>query len=221
VSHDVDGGAGQVFRAQLHARLTNGQDFRVCGRVVGLRNTIRAFGENFAVRDDHRRERSAAVGHVLPSDLDGALCGSPVSISSSPQPRRLAARCSGNSIAMIGKLRSVVVDCKDPNGLAAFYAELLGGTLAEEDDSWVVVTDRAGHRLAFQRAPQHQPPRFPDPRGSQQFHLDIQVDDVDSAEREVLALGATRVTDAVGENYFRVFRDPAGHTFCLVWGITD
>jgi len=122
---------------------------------------------------------------------------------------------------VIGKLRSVVVDCKDPQALAAFYAEVIGGSLDEEDDSWVVLTDPAGRRLAFQHSPQHAPPQFPDPRGSQQFHLDIQVDDVDDAERKVLELGATRVEDAVGETQFRVFRDPAGHTFCLVWGITE
>jgi hypothetical protein len=29
------------------------------------------------------------------------------------------------------------------------------------------------------------------------------------------------VTDVVADNTFRVFRDPAGHTFCLVWGIAD
>jgi hypothetical protein len=115
----------------------------------------------------------------------------------------------------------VVVDCKDPHMLAAFYAELLGGALTVEEDSWVVVTDPVARRLAFQHSPDHEPPQFPDPHGSQQFHLDIQVDDADKAEREVLALGATRVTDAVGENYFRVFRDPAGHTFCLVWGISE
>ncbi|MFI1235085.1 VOC family protein [Nocardia salmonicida] len=68
--------------------------------------------------------------------------------------------------------------------------------------------------------PEHEPPQFPDPRGSQQLHLDIEVDDIESAQRNVLSLGATRVTDAVGEDNFRVFRDPAGHTFCLVWGIT-
>jgi catechol 2,3-dioxygenase-like lactoylglutathione lyase family enzyme len=120
---------------------------------------------------------------------------------------------------MIGKLRSVVLDCRDPLQLATFYAGVLGGSLEKEDDTWVVLTDPTGRRLAFQLAPEHEPPRFPDPRGSQQFHLDIQVDDVDTAERDVLALGATRVADAVGENSFRVFRDPAGHTFCLVWGI--
>ena len=118
-----------------------------------------------------------------------------------------------------GNSRSVVLDCRDPRALAAFYAELVGGDLAVDDDTWVVLTDPAGRRLAFQYSPQHEPPAFPDPRGSQQFHLDIQVDDPDVAQSQVLALGATRVTGAVGESNFRVFRDPAGHPFCLVWGI--
>jgi catechol 2,3-dioxygenase-like lactoylglutathione lyase family enzyme len=118
---------------------------------------------------------------------------------------------------MIGQLRSVVVDCRDPKALAAFYAELLGGTVRDEDDTWQVLTDPDGRRLAFQYSPEHEPPQFPDPRGSQQFHLDVEVDDIDDAERKVLEIGATRVTDAVGETQFKVFRDPAGHTFCLVW----
>jgi catechol-2,3-dioxygenase len=120
---------------------------------------------------------------------------------------------------MIGQLRSVVVDCKDPKALATFYSEVIGGTVDAEDDTWVVLTDQSGRRLAFQHSPEHEPPRFPDPRGSQQFHLDVVVDDVEDAERKVLELGASRVTDAVGETQFRVFRDPAGHTFCLVWGV--
>jgi catechol 2,3-dioxygenase-like lactoylglutathione lyase family enzyme len=89
---------------------------------------------------------------------------------------------------MIGKLRSVVLDCPEPRRLADFYAAVLGGEVAVED------------------------------HGSQQFHLDIEVDDVDVAESKVLANGATRVPDAVGEDGFRVYRDPAGHPFCLVWG---
>jgi catechol 2,3-dioxygenase-like lactoylglutathione lyase family enzyme len=122
---------------------------------------------------------------------------------------------------MVGKLRSTVIDCRDPRRLATFYAGVLGGSIHEEDDTWTVLTDPAGRRLAFQLSPKHEPPRFPDPHGSQQFHLDIAVDDVEAAEREVLALGATRVTDADEDDLFRVYRDPAGHTFCLVWGISD
>ncbi len=119
---------------------------------------------------------------------------------------------------MIGKLRSVVVDCKDPEQLATFYRGVLGGTVHREDDTWSVLTEPTGRRLAFQLAPEHEPPQFPDLRGSQQFHLDIQVDDVDAAEKDVLALGATRVTDAVEDRTSLEFRDPAGQTFCLVWG---
>ena len=118
---------------------------------------------------------------------------------------------------MIGTLRSVVLDTKDPAGLAEFYAAVLGGEVTAQDDTWVVLTEPGGRRLAFQQAPEHEPPAFPDPRGSQQFHLDILVDDVDEAESKVLAHGATRVTDAVDEDDFRVYRDPAGHPFCLVW----
>jgi len=124
---------------------------------------------------------------------------------------------------MIGKLRSTVIDTKDPAGLAGFYQAVLGGDIAKDDDTWVTLTDPSGRRLAFQLSPKHEPPTFPDPSGSQQFHLDIQVDDdgVDDAERAVVELGATRVTDADENDTFRVFRDPAGHTFCLVWDISD
>ena len=121
---------------------------------------------------------------------------------------------------MIGKLRSVVLDTTDPLKLANFYEGLLGGSVVEVDETWSVLTDPQGTRFAFQLSPEHEAPRFPDPRGSQQFHLDIAVDDIEVAERDVLALGASRVTDTEGEDRFRVFRDPAGHPFCLVWGIT-
>lgn len=94
---------------------------------------------------------------------------------------------------MIGRLRSVVVDGKHPEALAAFYAKVLGGKVEASDETWVVSTTPEGTRLTFQRSPEHEQPRFPDPRGSQQFHLDIHVDDVDAAEREVLALGAVRL----------------------------
>jgi hypothetical protein len=71
--------------------------------------------------------------------------------------------------------------------------------------------------LAFQRAVPYTPPAWPDPDHPQQEHLDIRVDDVDAAERDVLAIGATRVPNE-HENGFRVFADPAGHPFCLVFG---
>ncbi|MET8356178.1 VOC family protein [Micromonospora sp. NPDC005171] len=121
---------------------------------------------------------------------------------------------------MIGQLRSVVIDCPDPRALAAFYAELLGLPLVEEDtddDEWVVLGGPPGHqpRLAFQRALNLRPPAWPDPERPQQFHLDVTVDDIEAAEKAALALGARRLPGE-GEG-FRVYADPAGHPFCLCW----
>jgi catechol-2,3-dioxygenase len=118
---------------------------------------------------------------------------------------------------MIGRLETVVLDTREPLKLARFYADLIGAKVTTEEDDWVTITDDDGRRLSFQTSPQHRSPRFPDPAGSQQFHVDVRVDDVDAAERQVLELGATRVTDAEEDGTFRVFRDPAGHPFCLIW----
>ena len=116
---------------------------------------------------------------------------------------------------MIGSLHSVVIDAPDPHALATFYAELLGLEVeGDPGDDWVWATG-AGHRLAFQEAPDLQPPDWPDPDRPQQFHLDIKVDDVDEAEPKVLALGARRLPG--GGDDFRVYADPVGHPFCLVW----
>ncbi len=119
---------------------------------------------------------------------------------------------------MIGTLRSVVVDCPDPLRLARFWAEVLGGDITQEDADWVVVTGPDGRRLAFQLSPEHRPPQFPDPHASQQIHFDVMIpeDQLEAAQAEVIRLGATWVQD-VDEDQFRVYRDPAGHTFCFVW----
>lgn len=117
---------------------------------------------------------------------------------------------------MIGQLHSVVIDCPDPAALARFYAELLGLDVTREESDWVVLASRDGRtRLDFQLAPNLKAPQWPDPDRPQQFHLDVMVADVDIAEQEVLQLGATRL-DGQGDD-FRVYADPAGHPFCLVW----
>jgi catechol 2,3-dioxygenase-like lactoylglutathione lyase family enzyme len=120
---------------------------------------------------------------------------------------------------VIGRLEKTVLDCPDPRALAAFYAEILGMRVNEDTDGdWVVIGREPGWReLAFQRPAEYVPPNWPDPQRPQQEHLDIRVDDVDEAERAVLALGARRM-HGVHENGFRVFVDPAGHPFCLVYG---
>jgi catechol 2,3-dioxygenase-like lactoylglutathione lyase family enzyme len=119
---------------------------------------------------------------------------------------------------MIGRLEKTVIDCPDPQALAAFYAAVLGMQVNEDLGDWVVIGIGPNDRqLAFQRVATWVPPRWPDPQHPQQLHLDIRVDDVDESERAVVALGARRVPTA-RETGFRVFVDPAGHPFCLVFG---
>ncbi|MEV4233648.1 MULTISPECIES: VOC family protein [unclassified Nocardia] len=117
----------------------------------------------------------------------------------------------------VGSLRTVVLDCPDPPKLAEFYARLLGAEPTyTSDDTWVVIEEPGGRRLAFQYAPQYRPPRFPDPEASQQIHFDVLVDDIAEAEPKALALGA-RLVQANDDEQFRVYADPVGHTFCLIW----
>ncbi|MGY1802072.1 VOC family protein [Blastococcus sp. SYSU D00922] len=119
---------------------------------------------------------------------------------------------------MIGRLEKTVLDCPDPRELAAFYGEILGMRVNEDTDGeWVVIGREPGMReLAFQRDPGYTPPAWPDPARPQHEHLDIRVDDADAAERAVLALGARLLQGESGTG-FRVFADPAGHPFCLVY----
>jgi catechol 2,3-dioxygenase-like lactoylglutathione lyase family enzyme len=118
---------------------------------------------------------------------------------------------------MIGHLDSVVIDCPDPPALAGFYCELLGMHVVTEEDDWVTIrTDSDAPSLAFQKATELRPPRWPDPAHPQQFHLDVRVDDIDAAEQRAIAAGAKRLGEGGGET-FRVYADPAGHPFCLVW----
>jgi len=114
-----------------------------------------------------------------------------------------------------------VIDCPNPRFLAAFYSQVLGLSINEDLGDWVVIGAEPGLRqLAFQRVHEWVPPRWPDPAHPQQLHLDIRVTDPDQAEEQLLALGATRVPGE-RETGFRVFTDPVGHPFCIVFGRQD
>lgn len=108
----------------------------------------------------------------------------------------------------------VVLDCPDPRALAGFYAEVLGGSV-EGDGEWVDLKLPGGTSLAFQRAPGFVPPSWPAPDASQQFHLDLKVQDLDAAEKGVLELGARPLDAEDRSRNWRVYADPAGHPFCL------
>jgi glyoxalase superfamily protein len=121
---------------------------------------------------------------------------------------------------MIGKLQCIVLDCPDVRQLARFYQSLAGGAVNQPDPRWSVSDDYAtlhlgtGLVLAFQRVQDYRAPQWSDSAYPQQFHLDLEVPDLDEAQVQVVELGATLLhADRRG---WRVFADPAGHPFCLL-----
>ncbi|MCX5045844.1 VOC family protein [Aldersonia sp. NBC_00410] len=111
------------------------------------------------------------------------------------------------------ELEYPVLDCPDPIGLARFYSAVLGWEIVRADEDWVVAKSAAGHALAFQLAPYFTPLDWP--AEGVHTHLDFEVTDMDAAQAWVVELGAEVVDDSAEHPGFRVFRDPAGHFFCL------
>jgi catechol 2,3-dioxygenase-like lactoylglutathione lyase family enzyme len=120
-------------------------------------------------------------------------------------------------MSISARLTGVVLECPDPRALAEFYSQITGWPVVNTDPDWYSIGEDPAARplLSFQLAPNHQPPHWPDPASSMQFHLDFTVDDLDSAEQATLALGATKFDEQPSPDNFRVFADPVGHPFCL------
>lgn len=111
---------------------------------------------------------------------------------------------------MRARLHHLILDAAEPRASAEFWSALLGEPITYDDGDFVVVSlDDRHSGIAFQRAPDHVAPTWPDPAVPQQAHVDVAVGDVEEAGREVLALGARHLAD-------NVYADPAGHTFCLI-----
>ncbi|GGG15109.1 glyoxalase [Rhodococcoides trifolii] len=106
-----------------------------------------------------------------------------------------------------------VLDCPDPGALAAFYSGVLGWSVARDEGDWAEIRGPGQLRLAFQLAPEFAPIAWPD--SGVHAHLDLVVDEFETTERHVLSLGAELVDASDAHSTFRVYRDPAGHIFCL------
>ncbi|WP_369230128.1 VOC family protein [Streptomyces sp. R21] len=111
----------------------------------------------------------------------------------------------------------VVLDCSEPEKLAAFYKDLLEAEETDAAANVVEIRSPDGLRMAFRRDAKATPPSWPRPENSLQAHLDFLVEDLDEAERAVIALGgrALETKDASGPFEERGYADPAGHSFTL------
>lgn len=117
--------------------------------------------------------------------------------------------------ATVGRLWAVTLDCAETAPLAGFWAAVLGGTVHPYTDDFTGVELPSGLWIGVYRVDDHRPPQWPDGDVPKQFHLDVAVPELDSAEREVVGLGARKAAHQPAPDRWRVFLDPAGHPFCI------
>lgn len=129
------------------------------------------------------------------------------------------------------QVTSVTIGAPAPNQLAAFYARMLGWTVTADDPAlpgdpaeagWAQLSPpagQAGPRLNFEYEARFARPVWPAEHGKQvaTAHLDIRVQDLDSAVASAIEAGAT-LAEFQPQEDVRVLIDPAGHPFCLYVG---
>lgn len=117
-------------------------------------------------------------------------------------------------------LTTVNINAPDPAALARFYQRLLGWEITAEEPHWISLKDPdGGVGLSFQTESSYVRPTWPAGPQDQQMmmHLEIRVDDLESAGAHATACGATLV-DHQPQDDVRVFLDPAGHPIYLRLG---
>ena len=114
------------------------------------------------------------------------------------------------------RMSATVLDSPDATALAGFYEALLGWRRVSDDPEWVMLKAPDGAGLSFQTDDGYVRPVWPAGPGDPQMsmHLDIQVDDLQSASAHAVELGAV-VADFQAQDDVIVHLDPAGHPFCL------
>ena len=87
-----------------------------------------------------------------------------------------------------------------------------------------MLADDTTSGLAFQLAPDHQPPAWPDPARPQQMHLDVMVEDLAAPGPRALALGAAKLDFGPGvyarTGWAPVLPDPEAESACSHPGST-
>ena len=128
---------------------------------------------------------------------------------------------------MAARITELVLDCRDPAGLAAWWAEVLGyEVIGTEDDGSVEIgppgqaPKGAVPTIVFGPVPEPTP-------GKLRLHIDLNATDRDQDAElaRLLALGATRVDVGQGPlsdtMTWHVLADPEGNEFCLLKSTVD
>lgn len=118
------------------------------------------------------------------------------------------------------RICNIVIDCKDANTLADFYANLLGWQKNADNPQWISVKKPGVYPfLLFQEEADYKAPVWPDTPNEQQksIHFDFAVSDIKKAIQHAVECGATIAPVQFSADW-TVMIDPAGHPFCLCQG---
>jgi predicted enzyme related to lactoylglutathione lyase len=108
-------------------------------------------------------------------------------------------------------LEMITVDCTDPQRLAAWWAEAVGGSAVDlPGGNFVVVARENWPALGFQRVDTPTP-------GKNRVHLDLMAADLEAEVQRLIDLGATETGRHSVDGGFRwvVLADPDGNAFCV------
>ena len=114
---------------------------------------------------------------------------------------------------MASKFTELTIDCSDPHRLAAFWSEVLGYRVTDEEDELVAIGDPEGVSVALVFA------KVPEPKTvKNRVHIDLNPRDRDQSEEveRILSLGATHADVGQGKQRWVVLADPEGNEFCVL-----
>jgi predicted enzyme related to lactoylglutathione lyase len=108
----------------------------------------------------------------------------------------------------VAEILDVIIDCSDPERLAAFWSEVLGRPIEGRKGPYVWLERRSDLGFGFQRVTESR-------RGKNRVHVDVGVADLVAAESRIEELGGRRAA-GYERGGFLVMQDPEGNEFCLI-----
>jgi predicted enzyme related to lactoylglutathione lyase len=112
----------------------------------------------------------------------------------------------------VGELAYVIIDCNDSQLLASFWGNVLGLEITRRSSPYIDLAPSSDQSplISFQRVEE--------PKVSKnRLHLDIKVDDLETATETIQSLGGKLVQECFDDPYvWRVMADPEDNEFCIV-----
>ena len=111
----------------------------------------------------------------------------------------------------------LVLDCADPEALAAFWAEALQYQVVGGAGSYFMVAPEdmsSGPQLLLQKVPEPK-------TGKNRMHVDIHVDDIEAEANRLEGLGARRLDPEIKtefDSHWILMADPEDNEFCVCDG---